>query len=120
MTAFDRAQWLADARALLDLIEANPGLPVGTFRIPAYPNTGADDTDREFVDAAAAILGVEPITTPHGGHYEARVFIGHALYEVTAVPSARMRRYHEVNRLGEAALAEIEEADGADAEVSAA
>jgi hypothetical protein len=110
VTAIDRAQWLADARALLDLIEANPDLPVGGFRIAAYANTGNDDTDREFVDATAEVLGTEPETSPYGRHYQAHVTIGHAMYEVTAIPSAAMRRYSDVQRLGKAALDAAEQA----------
>jgi hypothetical protein len=100
-----RAQWLADARAMLDMLEANPDLPIGTFRIPAYAGTGSDDTDREAVDAVAKTLGIEAVVPPRSRHYQAAIAIGSALYEFTAVPTASMHRYHRVNKLGEAALA---------------
>jgi hypothetical protein len=99
-----RAQWIADARAMLDMLEANPDVPISTFRVAAYAGTGSDDTDREAVDAVAEILGVEAVVPKRSSHYQAAITIGSALYEFTAVPSSSMRRYHRVNELGEAAL----------------
>ena len=108
MAATTRAQWLADARALLDFIEANPDLPVNTFRIAASIYNGTDEENRAAVDAVAAILAVEPTTSRHGGHYNAAIEIGSAVYEAYMVPDRTMRRYHQVQDLGEAALTEQE------------
>lgn len=105
-----RAKWIADARALIDLLEANPALPLGTLRIAVHPRTGADLTDREVVDNAAALLGIEAVTTPPRNHHTATLHIGRAEYGVVHVPTAAMDRHHEVFRLGEAALAEQEAA----------
>ena len=105
-----RTQWIADARAMLDMLEANPDVPIGTFRIPAYAETGSDDTDRKAVDTVAKILGVEAVVPPRSRHYQAAVTIGSAVYEFTAVPTAAMHRYYRVNELGEAALAAEESA----------
>lgn len=110
----ERAQWIADGRTVLDLIEANPGLPLGSFRVAVHASRNFDDdAAREFVDAAAAILGIDPTTSEYGQHYSVIVLVGRAEYEVVHVPSATMARHHEINRLGRAAIAEQ---DGIDAE----
>lgn len=103
------AQWIANGRALLDLLETNPDLPLGNLRVAVHSGAGGDDNaGREFVDAAAKALGKKPSTTSCGDHYSVGVTLGNAEYEVVHVPSAAMWRHHEINRLGKAAFAEQE------------
>lgn len=125
MTATDRAQWLADARALLDYIEAND-VPVHThagLEIMYHPLAGeAPDAERlAALHEIAQQIGAEvvPPSGP-GRHHIARVSIGHASYEAVVVLRETHDRADAIRRLGEAALAEQEEVDAAVREVAEA
>lgn len=111
-----RAQWLADGRALLDFIEANPDLPQNQYSgIEVRYHALLDDDDDEAmaaVDAIAKQLGT-PVTTPDmpGSHYETEIRFGSASYRAIAVLKAWRERRAAIDRLGEAALAEQAEQD---------
>lgn len=112
MAAIDRAQWIADARALIDFIEATPDLPLNPLRgievsYHPLPNVKDDGRLMDAVDAVAELLGA-PVTTPDmpGSHYETEIRFGSACYCAVAVLSAQYEEYQEIRRLGTAALAE--------------
>jgi hypothetical protein len=113
-TAIDRAQWLADARALLDFIEANPAIslpPYHSIEISYHPIPQGDVDDAvkmAAIDEIADLLGVT-VTTPDvpGSHYEARIYFGSASYKAAAVLKRERDKYDAVQRLGMEALAEL-------------
>lgn len=119
----ERAQWIADGRAVLDLLEANPNLPLNLatgLSISYHPMPGrdADDADKKAaVDAVAEQLGVEVTPSGPSSHYEAEILLGSARYGAVAVLSDYLARYDAVRSLGEAALAELDELEAAKAEV---
>jgi hypothetical protein len=91
-----REEYIAGLRAIADLLEANPALPVEHYPTGLKVSIGADldirdeDAARAAVDSAAAILGVQPRTTI-GGHYEAvRPFSGGLTYGVLHIPAEVM------------------------------
>lgn len=98
-----RAAQIADARRMLDFLEANPGLPMCNVGIQVHTD-GTDDEGREQVDAAAEILGTSATTSPFGQHYQVEKSFGRAAYEVVLVPKAAMQRHHAVLAAGNAAV----------------
>jgi hypothetical protein len=127
MAAIDRAQWLADARALLDFIEANPDLPVPSYHsieisYHPIPQANVSDADKmAAIDEIADLLGAT-VTTPDmpGSHYEAQIRFGSASYRAVAVLKRERDEYSATQKLGKEALAELRECDQARAEVEAA
>ena len=123
MTAIDRAQWLADARAMLNMLEDRPEIPLPpgglNIRYSASVYTADDNAARACVAAAAAAFAVDATTSPYN-HYRATYTSGLATYEIYMVPAAEMARYDRRNELGEAALAEAEAVEQAVREVTEA
>lgn len=125
MAAITRAQWLADARALLDYLEANPDVPLNQYRgieisHHPLPSAAVDDADKmAAVDIIADLLGT-PVTTPStpGSHYETEIRFGSASYRAVSVLKEYIDRHDAVQSLGEAALAEIEENKAVKAEMA--
>jgi len=121
MAVIDRAQWLADARALLDLIEANPEIPLPPFRgleISHHPSTlSTEDNRRAKLDRIAAVLGAE--VTGEDGRYQTTVSMGSAQYRAVVHTDASQHEWQEQLRLGAEALAELRKCDQARAEVEA-
>lgn len=72
----ERAARLADARALLDRLEA-AGVPIGALSMHYFPRRGSLDDQVAEVDRIAELLGVTPV---HDVHYEAEIKIGQAEY----------------------------------------
>jgi hypothetical protein len=107
-----RAARIADARQILDLLEANPGIPFCYLRIEHIASVSAKDDDvaRAEVDRVAALLGVEAGFPWEGAHYQANKMIGSACYQVIMVSKSAMKRYDVVQSLGEAALTAVEAA----------
>ena len=115
MTAPTRAQWIADARALLDLLESNPELPLNLvcgLNVNYYPLEAKGDAEAmAAVDAVADMLGV-PVTPPGpGSHYEAGVRFGSASYKALAVLKDYQEEQAAIERLGRAVLAEVRKAE---------
>lgn len=110
-----RVQWIADARALIDFIEANPELPLNTHSgigVSYHPMPGdLDDADKKAaVDAVANMLGVAVTPPGPGSHYEVQKTFGSATYKAVAVLKDYSDRYYAIQELGEAALADREAA----------
>lgn len=103
-----RAQWIADARAVLDLLESNPELPLNLVSGPTisyYPlNADNDAKSMAAVDAVAKSLGVAVMPPGPGSHYEAEIRFGSASYKAVAVLTDYRERRRAIERLGEAAL----------------
>lgn len=109
-----REKWLADARAMLDLIETTPELPVGNFEIVvSVLRDDGDDEERAAVDRAAALLGVEAACPPRSTHYQAEKYIGGARYRAYMVPAEDMRDYYARLELGQTALDAVKTEVGA-------
>ena len=103
-----RDQWIADARAVLDLLESNPDLPlnlVSGVSVSYFPLRSDDDTEAmAVVDAVADTLGVAVTPPGPGSHYEAEICFGSASYKAIAVLKDYRDRRAAIDRLGEAAL----------------
>lgn len=118
-----RAQWIADARTLIDFIEANPELPLNTFMglaISYHPmdvDSNDDDGKKGAVDAVADMLGVAVTPPGPGSHYEARKSFGSASYKAVGVLKDYSDRDRAIRELGNAALAEREAAEANNARV---
>lgn len=108
MSTPTRAQWIADARAVLDLLESNPALPlnlVSGVTVGYYPLGDVGDIEAmAAVDAVADILGVAVTPAGPGSHYEAEICFGSASYKAIAVLKDYRDRRAAIDRLGEAAL----------------
>lgn len=107
MANIDRAQWLADARALLDFIEANPELPVPEYSsveisYHPMPYDQSDAEKRAAIDAVANMLGAE---VQAGVHYEVGISFGSASYRAVAVMEKERKEWDKTLRI-RASLAE--------------
>jgi hypothetical protein len=109
-----RAQWIADARAVLDLLESNPELPLNLavgLNINYYPLTAEGDIEATAaVDAIADKLGVAVTPPGPGSHYEAKVRFGSASYKAVTVLKDYREKRDAIERLGKAALEAAEQA----------
>jgi lipopolysaccharide biosynthesis protein len=109
-----RAQWIADARAVLDLLESNPDLPLNLasgMTVNYYPLGNVGDIEAmAAVDAVADTLGVAVTPPGPGSHYEAEIRLGSAAYKAIAVLKDYSNRRRAIERLGEAALEAEEQA----------
>lgn len=85
-----RAAALADARQLLDYLEANPELPITSYSMDITAHARGTDADRmDVVDQAAEIIGTKAGNHgPAGYHYQACKTFGSVSYTVVAVPSS--------------------------------
>lgn len=127
MAAYTRAQIIADARAMLDFLEAHPDVPLNQFRgveisNHPLPSSETDDADKmAAIDAIADLLGT-PVTTPAtpGSHYETEICFGSASYRAISVLKEYHEEYDAIQRYGQAALKEIKEIEAAKAEVAEA
>lgn len=124
-----RAQWIADARAVLNLLESNPDLPLNLASglTVSYhplrfndPDDPADAEKKAAVDAVAAQLGVPVVGPDSGHHYEAQIHFGSAAYQAVAVLRDYREKDDAIQRFGKAALAELADIEAAKAEVAAA
>lgn len=123
MSTPTRAQWIADARAVLDLLESNPDLPLNLnsgLSILYHPLLDDDAEAMAAVDAVAKQLGVAVSGPDSGRHYEAEITFGNARYEAVAVLKSFREEHDAIQRYGRAALAELAEVEAAKAEVAAA
>ncbi|WP_067816925.1 hypothetical protein [Actinomadura kijaniata] len=95
---FARHQTITGLRALADFLEANPDVPVceygWTLRMSqgVSQNAETDAHQRAEVDRVAALLDVEPSTTP-GGHYQAFRRFGRIVYQISHIPARRMEEH---------------------------
>lgn len=119
-TNTERARFIADARAVLDMLEANPNVPLPWRFLGQYAVAGTDAEKCAEVDRIAAILGVEPETRANGGHYAAEVRFGSNGYVALAITDAHMARFHEESRLGTEAYERLHGGAGRPAEESTA
>lgn len=108
MSTPTRTQWIADARAVLDLLESNPDLPLNLasgMTVNYYPLGNVGDIEAmAAVDAVADALGAAVTPPGPGSHYEAEICFGSASYKAIAVLKDYRDRRAAIDRLGEAAL----------------
>lgn len=98
-----RAQRFADARALLDLIEANPDVPFDGLEI-RHTVTATDDTEgvSRVLDAAIALRIRREVDA---GHHWVVLRHGTASYQAAYVERDQMTRWRRSRDLGNAAVA---------------
>jgi len=98
-----RAQRFADARALLDRIEANPDVPFDGLEI-RHTVIAADDTEGvgRILDAAIALRIRREVDD---GHHRVVLRHGTASYQTAYVERDRMARWRRSRDLGNAAVA---------------
>lgn len=106
----DRAQKIADARALLDWLDANPDVPLTSNDIiqASYFVTNESDHTDESGEARIRAL-VEQIGGEYelssGTHHYARRRFGTAAYQASYITSQAYADHNERERLGREALA---------------
>lgn len=109
----DRAERIANLRALADFLESMPSVPLPRYTFDLSLSVGAGDEDdaENIAEIArlAVLFGVEPTQNEDGTHHRAALRIGHLTYTASTVTRAAMDRHTTVRRLGEAALAAVEQ-----------
>lgn len=87
-----RAQVLADARALLDWLEAHPDVPVPGFEW-RRPVLGETDGEKLAELERIATAAGAPIVDAGSGHRNVTHRIGSATYQATAIECTHMDAY---------------------------
>jgi len=89
---FARTQTVTGLRALADLLEANPVVPVREFgsEYLVFARAATDAVERAEIDRIATALG-EAVTdnTGGGGHYQVSKTFGRITYTAVHVPERR-------------------------------
>lgn len=92
--ALARADFIADMRALADMLQANPGLPVGafsSFEVVYFPPSGSDERAFAQIAGIGQVLGAMPVW--EGEHYTVQRRVGRACYRAVAIPERARARY---------------------------
>jgi hypothetical protein len=93
----NRAAFFADARAMLDYLEAHPEVPLPSRYTPVSVDVFAAHDDFAEVDRVAGLLGVDPVDRGGSQRVACRVFgDGHASYQILANSSEGMARFDAV------------------------
>lgn len=94
---FARHQTITGLRALADLLEANPAVPVKEFGADysVHTRVGDDAAAAARVDQVAALLGAQVTDDrPRGGHYIASKTFGRIAYRIVHIPARQMHEHY--------------------------